>query len=304
MRKLFVARTMLALFTVLALSASHAFAQTVNIVTRSGERYRTQMIDMGARSEFSVWTNGRELRIPVDEVAMIDFTGNGSMSQNEQNRAADQGEGGLVVLRNGQTIPGRLTGLQPQSNLAIVNRRAGDRTVPLNQVARVYLQGGYGQSSNGSWGGFGGDSRNGNGDNGYSAYDNNGGSYGRRQYGNRRGLIRQLTVPSDQQWTDSGIDVSRGQTLRFRATGSIQLSGNEADVASAAGATSGRKAGNSPVPSMTGGALVGRIDNGQAFVVGSDRDIAMPAGGRLYLGINDDVVNDNTGSFDVQISRQ
>jgi hypothetical protein len=29
----------------------------------------------------------------------------------------------------------------------------------------------------------------------------------------------------------------------------------------------------------------------------------MPASGRLFLGINDDVVTDNTGNFSVTISR-
>jgi len=58
-----------------------------------------------------------------------------------------------------------------------------------------------------------------------------------------------------------------------------------------------------PVGSAPGGALVGRIDNGQPFLVGVQGTIRMPANGQLFLGINDDVLTDNTGDFFVTISR-
>jgi hypothetical protein len=114
---------------------------------------------------------------------------------------------------------------------------------------------------------------------------------------------RTLMVPSNQQWTDSGLNVSRGQTLHFHVTGNIQLSDNPADVGTAAGAKSGRLAGKSPLPSVTAGTLIGRVDNGQPFVIGAESDVIMASDGRLSLGINDDYVLDNRGSFTVQISQ-
>jgi hypothetical protein len=60
-------------------------------------------------------------------------------------------------------------------------------------------------------------------------------------------------------------------------------------------------AGNSPLPGVVGGLLIGRVGNGQPFAIGANADITMPANGRLYLGINDDYPGDNSGNFVVQM---
>jgi hypothetical protein len=53
------------------------------------------------------------------------------------------------------------------------------------------------------------------------------------------------------------------------------------------------------------GALIGRVGNGAPFPIGrGTQPITMPANGPLMLGINDDVVQDNSGSFSVNISRE
>jgi hypothetical protein len=69
-----------------------------------------------------------------------------------------------------------------------------------------------------------------------------------------------------------------------------------------AGSTSGRTAPNSPIPSALAGALIGRIDNGQPWGLGNQTTIVAPASGLLYLGVNDDLLTDNSGSFTVRIS--
>jgi hypothetical protein len=52
------------------------------------------------------------------------------------------------------------------------------------------------------------------------------------------------------------------------------------------------------------GALIARVGNGAPFLVASNTSpIAMPANGRLQLGINDDHHADNTGQFSVGITR-
>ena len=51
------------------------------------------------------------------------------------------------------------------------------------------------------------------------------------------------------------------------------------------------------------GALIGRINSGAPFAIGNQETVRMPASGTLYLGINDDNVSDNSGHFQVVISR-
>jgi hypothetical protein len=56
-----------------------------------------------------------------------------------------------------------------------------------------------------------------------------------------------------------------------------------------------------PLPDALAGALIGRIDNGRPFGIGNLSALLMPASGVLYLGINDDIVSDNSGEFQVVI---
>jgi len=114
---------------------------------------------------------------------------------------------------------------------------------------------------------------------------------------------RTITVPANQLWTPTNIRVNQGDTLRIQATGQISLRPNDAkDVAIPPGSLLQRYAPNSPLPRALAGALIGRIDGGQPFGIGNLSSIVAPASGLLYLGVNDDVVSDNTGQFSVTIS--
>jgi hypothetical protein len=114
---------------------------------------------------------------------------------------------------------------------------------------------------------------------------------------------RTITVPGNQLWTPTGIRVSQGDRLQLQASGQISLRPNDAkDVAGVAGSLQQRYAPNSPMPRAFAGALIGRIDSGQPFGIGNQTSIVAPASGMLYLGVNDDVVNDNSGQFTVTIS--
>ena len=57
------------------------------------------------------------------------------------------------------------------------------------------------------------------------------------------------------------------------------------------------------MPNRNAAALIGRIgEDGDPFFIGNDTGpIRMRAAGRLYLGINDDYLQDNTGSLRVVI---
>ncbi len=114
---------------------------------------------------------------------------------------------------------------------------------------------------------------------------------------------RTVTVQARQAWTDTGIDVRRGQQIYLAANGEIRWG------------TGGRKDGpegesnspvnqNRPIPNRPAGALIGRVGEYDApFFAGSDRGpYQMRAAGRLYLGVNDDYLQDNSGAFRVVVS--
>jgi hypothetical protein len=55
---------------------------------------------------------------------------------------------------------------------------------------------------------------------------------------------------------------------------------------------------------MNVGGLIGRVGQ-NAFPIGSNtQPIRMPTNGRLFLGVNDDVLKDNSGHFEVVVSRR
>jgi hypothetical protein len=304
---------LLGLLALLLFGASEAYAQTATVVTHSGQRLRGQIMSMGGNSGYGnngnngnygngnydnssdsivVRTNGRDRQIPVQDVALVDFAGNGNVSQNEMNQANNSYDG-MVVLRNGRTMLGHVVELQGYNNQAVVSGQGGDRTVPLNQVARIY----FGNGTTAS--------------NGYDPYSNpNQNVYGNNYpqndpYGQNGqpsyGTARTVTIPANQTWSNSGIDVRRGEVIHFRASGNVTLSQNPRDYGTPAGANDGRMAGNSPLRGVTGGMLIGRVGNSQPFVIGAEADVTMPANGRLFLGVNDDDVRDKTGSFVVQM---
>ena len=101
----------------------------------------------------------------------------------------------------------------------------------------------------------------------------------------------------------TGIRVNQGDRLTFQSSGEIQLrpAGNN-DAARVAGSLTGRRAPQSPLPNALAGALIGRIDSGQPFGIGDQTSIVAPASGLLYLGVNDDLLTDNSGQFTVTIS--
>jgi hypothetical protein len=109
-----------------------------------------------------------------------------------------------------------------------------------------------------------------------------------------------VNVDPTVDWNDTGVDVRSGQTVYFSATGRIRWSagrrnGPEGEHNSPNGAR--------PLPGQRRGALIGRVgDSKDYFLVGNDRGpIRMRSSGRLYLGVNDDSLLDNAGSFQVAI---
>ena len=114
-----------------------------------------------------------------------------------------------------------------------------------------------------------------------------------------------VRVEAKQPWTDSGLDVQAGDRITFDAEGAMELSEGGTDSATPAGARSGRRAPNAPLREEVAGGLIARIGNSAPLFIGNRRTIQRaPVSGRLYLGVNDDHVLDNTGEYRVSVTIQ
>ena len=106
-----------------------------------------------------------------------------------------------------------------------------------------------------------------------------------------------VTVDATHPWIDSGLTVRTGDRMVFHAEGKIRWGARPDQVAGPEGHDA--KAGR-----LGPGGLIGRVgSSGKPFAVGSTRTpIVMTKSGKLFLGINDFVFKDNSGSFTVTIS--
>jgi len=116
------------------------------------------------------------------------------------------------------------------------------------------------------------------------------------------GRSQTVRVNAQQRWIDSGLDVRAGDTLTFDASGTIQMSDNAEDVATPAGARSGRSAPDAPILNQLAGALIARIDDYGPIFIGDRRSITAPVSGRMYFSVNDDHLPDNRGEFVVNLT--
>ena len=114
-----------------------------------------------------------------------------------------------------------------------------------------------------------------------------------------------VRVDPKQRWTDTGLDVRAGDRITFDAEGTMDLSEGGTDASTPAGARSGRKAPNAPLQQEIAGGLIARIGESAPLFVGARRTIApAPVSGRLYLGVNDNHLDDNSGEYRVSVTIQ
>lgn len=111
---------------------------------------------------------------------------------------------------------------------------------------------------------------------------------------------RSVSVSAHQAWTDTGVELRRGQEIYFEAGGKVRW-GKDRNDGPGGEHNSPRNPGR-PIPNRPGAALIGRIDNGDPFFIGDeDGPIRVRDSGRLRLGVNDDYLQDNSGSFRVTV---
>jgi hypothetical protein len=262
-------RTILAAAAVFALAVSMQAQENATLVLRSGEKVAGQLVDMGGVG-FTVRVNGQERQIATNDVSVIDFTGNGDVSEADLNR------GQTLWLRNGQTIDGQLYDIAGTAPLKITMKTSsGDREFASSEVGRIVLS----RPSSPAVGTSGSSSTTG-------VPEGTG-----------------VAVPGNAAWTPTGQTVRRGDRLSFSATGEVRLSNDASDVANANGSRAGRKSAGAPVPDAAAGALIARVGNSAPFPIGENQTVTMPANGQLFLGINDDHVADNQGGYRVTLQR-
>ena len=180
-----------------------------------------------------------------------------------------------LVLRSGRSVEGTLVGVRGDQ-IEFEDQGSGrprSRTYDRYEVRRIEI-----------------DDR-GSGDSSSSAGDQGSSTSGLRE--------RTVTVDARRDWNDTGIDVRRGQEVRFVASGKVKWGPDRNDGP-------GGEGGNHynqyrPIPNRPGAALIAKVGEGtDVFFVGADQGpISIRQSGRLYLGINDDMLQDNSGSFRV-----
>jgi hypothetical protein len=113
---------------------------------------------------------------------------------------------------------------------------------------------------------------------------------------------REVSVDSWVAWRDTGVDVRAGQTVYFQASGRVRWGPNRQDGPE--GEHNSPHNASRPIPNRPAAGLIGRVgDSGDYFFIGDEKGgIRMRSSGRLYLGVNDDYLKDNTGSFRVIVS--
>jgi hypothetical protein len=122
-----------------------------------------------------------------------------------------------------------------------------------------------------------------------------------------RGQEKTITVSATQQWTDTGIDVEPNMTFQITAEGEIEI-GNRSFSRPEGNQNAKVRGSTYPLPEAGVGALIGKIryrdgrDSNLVFIGAQGNPGTEPGEyGRLFLGINDDFVRDNKGSFRVVI---
>lgn len=266
-------------------------AERATLVLTSGERRSGEVVMSGPNSaalvdgQLKLIENGQEQSIPIEQVAVIDFTG-GTPSQLELSRVAPDANGQTAIMRSGHAQAGRFVNIIRGDTL-LWDHAGNQEQYPLRDVSRVYLNPPSARSV-------------------YNVERERGGvPVGVGTTGTSGTLAgTTINVPANVAWTDTGIIVNAGDKVMFQASGQINFGRSAGQTASPDGG--GEHRSNYPDPGAPVGALIGKVgNNGTPFGIGSQRQaLGMPASGRLFLGVNDNERGDNSGAFTVVVAKQ
>jgi hypothetical protein len=104
-------------------------------------------------------------------------------------------------------------------------------------------------------------------------------------------------------WNDSGLMVRAGQRLRITATGRVSLGGGQMSTPTGLPRLADRDKLMRNEPT---GALIAVIgdDNDEFIFVGASREFTAQRDGRLFLGVNEGNLGDNSGMYDVTVEAE
>ena|SRR5438105_3646692 len=280
-------RRFISAMVVMACAGAYAVAaERATFILTDGQRKGGELVSHGGNAanfidgDLNLGNNGREESIHIGQVAVIDIVG-GTPSAAELGKVPATGQ--AVATRDGNVVPGKFVNIVHGDTLLWESATGQQSQYALRDVARVYL----------------------NPTSARTAFNYNGptatavGTSGANAQG------RTITVDARQAWTDTGITVNTGDQVSFQASGEIQFGRSAGQSATPDGNTAGRS-GNYPDPTVPVGALIGRVgNNGKPFAIGMQtQPLPMPASGRLFLGVNDNELGDNSGAFTVIVTKQ
>jgi hypothetical protein len=128
-----------------------------------------------------------------------------------------------------------------------------------------------------------------------------------------------VAVAGAEAWTDTGLEVASGDMVFFRAEGKITLQKGNPEAECGPGGYDLQTL-QQPLTGRRLGSLIGKVVIGVTvlideqtkeerreeaavfFYVGAESRVEMPAKGRLFLGINENVIGDNAGEFRVTVT--
>ncbi len=288
-----VRRFSMAAVLVLTVAVAAALAQQpqVTVVLTNGQQY-TGTLSAQNNNIGLIGANGQRMSWPQNSIAVIEFTPGEPTPQELQQVSSASGNilnrvlstsNTVAVLQDGQVVTGSFAGISNGGDqISLVTSGNQRNNYMASDIARLYLNPSAAQNA-------------------LAMNQQPTGAVGTT--GTMNGVAGQagtVAVPANQQWTPTGVNVHQGDRLAFRASGQVRWTANPTDVV---GPQGGRAISpNYPVPTAGVGALIGRVGNSQPFVVPSNGEtVTMPADGELMLGVNDDVVSDNSGGYQVQI---
>jgi hypothetical protein len=186
-----------------------------------------------------------------------------------------------LYLRNGSRIQGDLVSVRG-STIEFQERRGfgGSRTIRIDRSEVERIEFDWNSGGGGGWGGGSG-----------GGYEGGGRPGGMRE--------RQVNVSATVDWADTGIQVRAGQTLYFQASGQVRWGRDRRDGPEGESNSPFNQA--RPLPNRPGAALIGRVGGDIFFIGAGQGPIRVRNSGRLELGINDEYLQDNSGSFRVTV---
>jgi len=255
--------------------------KSATLVMKNGDRHSGTLVYHNDNN-FNLIENGQEKPYPVDQIAVVDL-GGGTPSSGELNQlptSADPPElqRHMIVLKDGTAIKGKLYTIK-ENAFTFDTENGQRRDFDISNINRMYVSAPGARQL-------------------YAAQLSQPTS---AVATSGQAVPGSFTVNAASGWVDTGRTVRRGQQLSIQSTGEIHFGSGGDQVADPNGKQGDPSQPTLPLPSAGVGALIGRIGNGTPFLIGAQGSATMPASGRLFLGVNDRELSDNSGAFSVVI---